>query len=318
MNNNLLPIHFAPLQGYTDAVYRLAHARIFGGIDTYYSPFVRVEHGEIRRKDARDISLKNNREGIHLIPQLIASQPDKLEQIITLFIENNYQEADINLGCPFPMLAKRHNGAGMLPYPDEVKDLLTAAIEKYPQIHFSVKLRLGWENAEECLALLPLFNALPLTHIILHPRLGKQQYKGEVDLSGFEAFYNGCEKPLLYNGDLHTVEDIQTITERFPKLAGVVIGRGLLANPALAWEYRQGKKLSPDEIIEKVGQLHTEVYSTYEELLQGGETQLLMKMKSFWEYLMPDGNRKAKKAIHKTSKLANYRIAVNNLLSSYK
>ena len=177
---------------------------------------------------------------------------------------------------------------------------------------------MGWENAEECLALLPLFNALPLTHIILHPRLGKQQYKGEVDLSGFEAFYNGCEKPLLYNGDLHTVEDIQTITERFPKLAGVVIGRGLLANPALAWEYRQGKKLSPDEIIEKVGQLHAEVYSTYEELLQGGETQLLMKMKSFWEYLMPDGNRKAKKAIHKTSKLANYRIAVNNLLSSYK
>lgn len=84
MNNNLLPIHFAPLQGYTDAVYRLAHARIFGGIDTYYSPFVRVEHGEIRRKDARDISSKNNREGIHLIPQLIASQPDKLEQIITL------------------------------------------------------------------------------------------------------------------------------------------------------------------------------------------------------------------------------------------
>ena len=318
MNNNLLPIHFAPLQGYTDAVYRLAHARIFGSIDTYYSPFVRVEHGEIRRKDARDISSKNNRERIHLIPQLIASQPDKLEQIITLFIENNYQEADINLGCPFPMLAKRHNGAGMLPYPDEVKDLLTAAIEKYPQIHFSVKLRLGWENTEECLALLPLFNALPLTHIILHPRLGKQQYKGAVDLSGFEAFYNGCEKPLLYNGDLHTVEDIQTITERFPKLAGVVIGRGLLANPALAWEYRQGKKLSPDEIIEKVGQLHAEVYSTYEELLQGGETQLLMKMKSFWEYLLPDGNRKAKKTIHKTSKIANYRMAVNDLLSSYK
>ena len=315
MNNNLLPIHFAPLQGYTDAVYRLAHARIFGSIDTYYSPFVRVEHGEIRRKDARDISSKNNRERIHLIPQLIASQPDKLEQIITLFIENNYQEADINLGCPFPMLAKRHNGAGMLPYPDEVKDLLTAAIEKYPQIHFSVKLRLGWENTEECLALLPLFNALPLTHIILHPRLGKQQYKGEVDLSGFEAFYNGCEKPLLYNGDLHTVEDIQTITERFPKLAGVVIGRGLLANPALAWEYRQGKKLSPDEIV---GQLHAEVYSTYEELLQGGETQLLMKMKSFWEYLLPDGNRKAKKTIHKTSKIANYRMAVNDLLSSYK
>ena len=127
--NNLLPIHFAPLQGYTDAAYRQAHARIFGGIDTYYSPFVRVEHGEIRRKDARDIHPENNR-NIHLIPQLIASCPNKLEQIMSLLTEHNYQEADINLGCPFPMLAKRHNGAGMLPYPEEVKDLLTAAIEQ--------------------------------------------------------------------------------------------------------------------------------------------------------------------------------------------
>ena len=53
MNKNLLPIHFAPLQGYTDAAYRQAHACIFGGIDTYYSPFVRVEHGEIRRNGSR-------------------------------------------------------------------------------------------------------------------------------------------------------------------------------------------------------------------------------------------------------------------------
>lgn len=317
MNENLLPIHFAPLQGYTDAAYRQAHARIFGGVDTYYSPFVRVEHGEIRRKDARDINPENNR-GVHLVPQLIAPHPDKLEQIMSLFSGYNYREADINLGCPFPMLAKRHNGAGMLPYPEEVKELLIAATEKYPRFRFSVKLRLGWENADECLALLPLLNALPLSHIILHPRLGKQQYKGEVDLDGFEAFYNGCDKPLFYNGDLHTTEDIQAIAVRFPKLAGIVIGRGLLANPALAWEYRQGKRLSADEIAGKVRQLHTDVYNSYEEQLQGGETQLLMKMKSFWEYLLPEGNRKAKKTIHKTAKLTNYLAAVNELLSPHR
>ncbi|WP_418698783.1 tRNA-dihydrouridine synthase family protein [Bacteroides sp.] len=314
MNENTM-IHFAPLQGYTDAIYRQAHARIFGGIETYYSPFVRIERGEIRRRDVRDIEPDNNRD-LHLIPQLIAPDADKLEQIMSLFIEKEYKEVDINLGCPFPMLAKRHNGAGMLPYLEEVKTLLTAAIGKYPDIRFSVKLRLGWDDAEECLALLPLFNELPLSHIILHPRLGKQQYKGEVDLSGFEAFYEGCNKPLLYNGDLHTTEDIRSITARFPRLAGVVIGRGLLANPALAVEYRQGKPLSSDEMARKVSQLHSEVFGKYEELLQGGETQLLMKMKSFWEYLLPEGDRKAKKIIHKTSRLANYQAAVSNLLGS--
>lgn len=316
MNENLLPIQFAPLQGYTDAIYRRAHARVFGGIETYYTPFVRIEHGEIRRRDIRDIDPENN-PGLHLIPQLIAPESDKLEQIMSLFIEKGHKKADINLGCPFPVLAKRHNGAGMLPYPEEVKTLLVNAIEKYPDIEFSVKLRLGWDNPEECLALLPLFNELPLTHIILHPRLGKQQYKGEVDLNGFEAFYKECNKPLLYNGDLLTLEDIQSISTRFPKLAGLVIGRGLLANPALALEYQQGKALSSDEMAKKVGQLHTEVFGSYQELLQGGETQLLMKMKSFWEYLLPEGDRKAKKTIHKTTKLANYQAAVSNLLGTY-
>lgn len=250
MNENILPIHFAPLQGYTDAVYRRAHARIFGGIETYYSPFVRMEHGEIRRKDARDIGPENN-PGLHLIPQLIAPDTDKLEHIMSLFIEKGYREADINLGCPFPMLARRHNGSGMLPYPEEVKALLSEAIDRHPDIRFSVKLRLGWEQAEECLALLPLFNELPLAHIILHPRLGKQQYKGEVDLEGFEAFYKECTHPLFYNGDLHTAEDIRSIATRFPRLAGIVIGRGLLANPALALEYKQGTPVSSDEMAKR-------------------------------------------------------------------
>lgn len=316
MNKNLLPIHFAPLQGYNEAVYRRAHARIFGGIDTYYSPFVRVERGEIRKRDARDIAPENN-PGLHLIPQLIAPEAEKAERIISLFAENGYREADINLGCPFPMLAKRHNGAGMLPYPEEVRALLTEVVEKHPDIRFSVKLRLGWENREECLALLPLFNGLPLSHIILHPRLGKQQYKGEVDLEGFAAFYNGCNIPLYYNGDLRTLEEIHNIGLRFPKLAGIVIGRGLLANPALAMEYRQGAALSREELARKVGQLHTEVFNGYTEQLQGGEAQLLTKMKSFWEYLLPDGDRKSRKTIQKTSKLGNYQAAVSNLLGSY-
>lgn len=314
--NSTLPIHFAPLQGYTDAAYRRAHARIFGGIETYYTPFVRIERGEIRRRDARDVTTESN-PGLHLIPQLIAPEAEKAEQIITLFIENGYQEIDINLGCPYPMLAKRHNGSGMLPYPEEVKALLTTVIENHPDIRFSAKLRLGWANAEECLALLPLLNELPLSHLTLHPRLGKDQYKGEVNLNGFEAFYNGCTQPLFYNGDLYTTEDIQTIAERFPRLAGIVIGRGLLANPALALEYQQGAPLPSDEMKKRVKQFHTEVFGSYEEQLQGGDLQLLTKMKSFWEYLLPDGDRKAKKAIHKATKLTNYQVAVSNLLSSH-
>ena len=313
MNNEQLPIHFAPLQGYTDAIYRSAHARIFGGIDSYYTPFVRLEHGDFRRKDVRELDADNNR-GVNLTPQLIASTPEKILRILALFIEKGYKNVDINLGCPFPTLAKRHNGAGLLPYPDEVKALLMAAIEAHPDIRFSVKMRLGWEDANECMALLTLLNSLPLSHITMHPRLGKQQYKGEVDLEAFQRFYAECEKPLIYNGDLLTLDDIDTISNRFPRLGGLMIGRGLLANPALAIEYQQGAPLSLKEKIEKIRLLHADVFSQYGNLLEGGDLQLLTKMRTFWEYLLPDGDRKAKKVIHKTSKLSNYQAAVSNLL----
>ncbi|MEG1007745.1 MAG: tRNA-dihydrouridine synthase family protein [Bacteroides sp.] len=304
----MTPLHFAPLQGYTEAPYRDAHASVFGGIDTYYTPFVRIERGEFRRKDTRDIEPENNHVA-HLVPQLIASDVEKAKTILALFIEKGYREVSINLGCPFPILAKRHNGSGMLPYPEEVKALL-AIVEQHPEIRFSVKMRLGWENPEECLALAPLLNDVPLEHIALHARLGKQQYKGEVDLDAFAAFADVCQKPLIYNGDLLTVEDIQQIEKRFPQLAGIMIGRGLLANPALAMEYKTGVSLSPEELREKLRTLHAAVYARYEEQLQGGDEQLLHKIKPFWDYLEPALDRKVWKAIHKSGSLNKYQAAV--------
>lgn len=300
-------IHFAPLQGYTEAPYRDAHSANFGGVETYYAPFVRLEKGEFRNRERRDVEPENNHVP-HLVPQLIASTAEKAEMILALFIEKGYREVDINLGCPFPILAKRHNGSGILPYPEEVKALLSI-ITRHPEISFSVKMRLGWEQPEECLALASTLNELPLKHITLHPRLGKQQYKGTVDLEGFAAFCNVCDKPIIYNGDILTVEDIRRTEEHFPGLAGIMIGRGLLTNPALALEYKEERTLSADEMREKIRIMHAAVFCRYEQQLQGGDEQLLHKMKPFWEYLAPQLDRKVWKAIHKSGSLNKYQAA---------
>ena len=228
---------------------------------------------------------------------------------VNRLIEKGYKEVDINIGCPFPMLAKRHNGSGILPYPEEVQALLSL-ITEYPQISFSIKMRLGWEDPEECLKLAPIINELPLRQVVMHPRLGKQQYKGEVDLKAFEAFQNACKHPLIYNGDINSVEDIHRIQEQFPGLAGMMIGRGLLANPALALEYRQNRALEFDEMREKLQSMHKCVYNQYAEQLEGGDEQLLNKMKTFWEYLMPQADRKLLKAIHKSTSLNKYNQAI--------
>lgn len=133
-----------------------------------------------------------------------------------------------------------------------------------------------------------------------------------MDLAAFTAFYEECAHPLVYNGDLLTVEDIRKVDEEFPRLEGVMLGRGLLANPALAWEYANGTVFSPDELYEKVKALHARLLQYYEAHLQG-EAQLLSKMKPYWEYLLPDADRKIKKAIKKATTMDKYLTAVNQL-----
>ena len=277
-------LSLAPLQGYTDAPYRNAISAVCGGIDTYYTPFVRLERGDIRSRDRRDVTLDNNTVS-HLIPQLIASEPEEMKFLIDFLIEKGYHEIDLNWGCPFPLLAKRKKGAGLLPYPDKVEELLTV-LKSYQQVTFSVKMRLGWQEADEALRLLPLLNNAPLHHITLHPRLGIQQYKGDVDLDAFARFAEACKLPLHYNGDLMNLADIQKIQTLFPSLAGVMIGRGILANPLLGMEYRQGSEFTEAERMAKIKELHTIIYQHYLSVAQG-DTQLMAKMHAFWEYLQP-------------------------------
>ncbi len=312
MQNNY-QIHFAPLQGYTDAIYRNAHARIFGGVDMYYTPFVRIERGEFRSRDLRDIHPDKNE--APLIPQLMAGSADELRRIAALFVEKGYTHADINMGCPFPLLARKRKGSGILAHPDLVQEMLQS-IQDIPELKFSVKLRLGWEQADEALALLPLLQQLPIEQIAVHARLGIQQYKGAVDMDAFERFYDACELPLFYNGDLNSAAEIQAIYTRFPKLKGVMLGRGLLGHPEMAAEASTGVLLTSDEKRTRLKEFHNELFNSYSELLQG-DSQLLTKLKTIWEYLLPDADRKLKKKIAKSNKVALYTDAVRVLLNEY-
>ncbi|MCD8166676.1 MAG: tRNA-dihydrouridine synthase family protein [Bacteroides sp.] len=308
--NAKLPIHFAPLQGHTEAIYRQLHAKYFGGIECYHTPFIRLQDGVIRNKDQKESDPELNH-SLSLIPQILASELKEAATLVKFLKEKGYTQIDINMGCPFPLIARKKKGSGILPFPEKVREVLQIVAEE-PDISFSVKMRLGQESAEESLRLLPLLNELPLRRITLHPRLGIQQYKGETDIESFSRFYEACHLSLLYNGDLHTIEDITTITERFPGLAGVMIGRGLLANPALALEYQQERILPGSELISKLSEMHRELFDWYNTTLWG-ESQILLKVKSFWEYLLPDAEKRLRKKILKSTTVPAYLAATQRL-----
>ena len=182
-------------------------------------------------------------------------------------------------------------------------------------MNFSVKLRLGWNAPDEVFALLPVMNSLRLAHVTLHPRIGTQQYKGNVDTDSFARFYEACRHPLFYNGDLNSLEDIDRILCRFPRLAGVMSGRGLLSSPWLAAEYAvAGNGFTDEEKKAKLLHFHTLLFEKYSSALEGGDHQILAKMKTLWDYLLPEAEKRLRKKILKSNQLPTYLQAVKELL----
>lgn len=303
-------LHFAPLQGYTDAVFRNAFAKHFGGVDVYYTPFIRIEKGDFRRRDLRDLEPEANRVP-ELVPQILPGTPDELRRLAEAVQAKGYRAADINLGCPFPPIVGKRKGAGMLPHPDLVEEVLRAT-EEFPEMLFSLKMRLGWEEGCECMNLVDAISSLRLRHVTVHARTGKQQYKGPTNPEAFAAFYERCRQPLFYNGDLLSPEDIHSIRERFPLLRGVSVGRGFLSSPFMGAECKGIAVPIGNERANVIFDFHNELLSVYSERLQG-EAQLLSKMKSLWEHFLPETDRKLLKQIHKSNRLETYREAVRKI-----
>ena len=305
-----LPVSFAPLQGYTDDVYRRLHHQIFGGVARYYTPFLRLEGSGVRSKDVRDIDPAHN-QGVPVVPQIIVKSMKEFDYLVQVVEDNGYNEVDINMGCPFPMQAKHGRGSGLLSHLDVV-EAIAQAITDRKEMRFSVKMRLGWEDTSEWEPVLAILNEIPLTQITLHPRLGKQQYKGEADREAFAAFYEQCKHPLLYNGDLKTVSDIKSVETQFPKLAGVMIGRGLLARPTLAKEYQQGEEMSWPERRKLLLRMHEEMRAHFEKIVNS-EAQLHSKLRVFWEYMDTELEKKVYKKMMKSGNLKNYMAAVGEV-----
>ena len=306
-------IEFAPLQGYTDAIYRTMHNKVFGGINSYYSPFIRLEKGEVRQKDIKDILPENN-ENINLVPQIIVNSNEEFLKLTESVCNLGYKRIDINMGCPFPLQTKKGRGAAILQNTKHLEDIVES-INSINDIDFSIKMRLGMDSAEDAKGALEIINKAKLHHLTIHPRIAKQQYKGEIDYQTFDYIYQNCLHPIIYNGDILSQEDIYNIINIYPKIEAIMIGRGLLAKPYLAMELNKTIRLSVSERLSMIMKLHDAIYDHYSSVMQG-EHQLLLKMKTFWEYLDEEIGKKPYKAIKKSVNIKKYELAIR-LIGSY-
>ena len=172
----------------------------------------------------------------------------------------------------------------------------------------SVKTRLGIAEAEEFPKLLEVFNQYPIKELTIHPRVRKQFYKGGVDMEMFRYALTNSKNPLCYNGNLRTLSEVRAFEETFTQIDAVMIGRGLVGNPAM---------FHPGTSAKTMQAFHDCLLDTYIETF-GSARNAIIRLKENWHcmiFLFEDSEKLWKK-LRKTTDIAEYRAITAEIFES--
>lgn len=311
-----MQLYLAPMEGLTGYIYRNAYHKNYGGIDRYFTPF--IANKKMSQKEIRDILPENN-PGMDIVPQILTNRAEEFICIAKELEGYGYRTVNLNLGCPSGTVVSKHRGAGFLAMWEELDAFLEEIFDACP-LAISIKTRIGKESLAEWERLLGIYEKYPLEELIIHPRVQTDYYRKKVRIEAFETAVAQSRHTLCYNGDICTVADYEQLTERFPQLACVMIGRGILKNPELVGQIRALERhegYSGGEETQckmRLRAFHDDILSGYQALLSG-DTNTLFRMKELWSYLAEsfENPEKYMKKIRKSQRIAEYLVHVEAL-----
>ena len=292
--------YLAPMEGITGFIYRNSYEKFFGGIDKYFAPFVVPNSSKsLKTKELRDVLPENNK-GINLVPQILTNDSEGF--ILTA-------KKLKNLGCPSGTVVGKKRGAGFLAHREEL-DKFLEEIFKIDHMKISIKTRLGMDKSEEFYELIKIYNKYPMEELIIHPRTRQDFYGNKPNLEVFKDAISLSKNTVCYNGDIFTLEDHNKLVEEFKEVDKIMLGRGILANPALMNEILNNEFMDKNVLKE----FHDEIFSKYREVFNE-DRNAMFRMKELWGYMiyMFSNNKKYAKKIKKAQKVVDYNQAVTSL-----
>lgn len=294
--------YFAPMEGITDHIYRRLHHRYFPGVDKYFTPFFSpTGDGRFPPRSMRDLNPEVN-EGLPVVPQLLTRHAADFLWAAKALADLGYPEVNWNLGCPSGTVVAKGKGSGMLTDLEGMERFLDAVFEDAP-CPISIKTRLGRYHADEFPKLLELFNRYPIAELTVHCRVRDDFYRRPADPSAFALPLSMSVNPVCYNGDLTTADRYEAFIERYPTTPAVMLGRGVVADPALIRRLQGGEGADRETLREFDETLFEAYCSAF-----GSRRNALGRIKEIWFYhiCLFDGGEKYEKQMRKTTSPEEY------------
>ena len=306
--------YVAPMEGLTDRVWRQAHQKWFGWAGApakYYAPFLSPpENRVLIKKKMAELAPESN-PGAPVVPQLLAKDGALAAWMVGQLRQLGYTEVNLNFGCPSGTVTAKGKGSGMLRDLDKL-DAFLAALFAEAEGPLTVKTRLGVEKPEEFAAVLEVYNRYPIAELTIHPRVMRQQYRGIADREAFAKALPECRMPVCYNGDLTTVEQLRALEADFPTVQSLMVGRGIIADPALFRQALGGPAATKEELRGYLDDL----YHGYTALF-GSAGCAISRMKGHWFYLIHrfEGSERLEKQLRKLREPWEYETVVNQIFT---
>jgi nifR3 family TIM-barrel protein len=167
--------------------------------------------------------------------QIFGANPETLAEAARIVQETGFDLVDLNLGCPAKRVVGSNGGSGLLRDLPRIGEIFRA-VRRAVTIPFTVKFRLGWNDAEiVCLELAQMAEAEGLNAVALHARTREQGYSGQARWEWIAQVKQLVKIPVIGNGDIRTPEDAAAMVAE-TGCDAVMIGRAAAFNP---WLFRQ-------------------------------------------------------------------------------
>ncbi|MDY0385170.1 MAG: tRNA-dihydrouridine synthase family protein [Trichlorobacter sp.] len=297
--NDTTPLMLAPMQGLTNKALRGLFAS-WVQPDTLFTEFMRVAPGATtKRLSAVDLrEMAATEQGIPLVVQLIGHGTEALVSAARIAQDAGAAHINLNLGCPFGRMTTGLTGGGILQRPELLQELVPA-LRDVISGSFSIKLRAGYDDPQQIFSLLPLFESCAVDFLVLHPRTVLQEYHGLADHTVTARVVRETRLPVIANGDVRTAEAGRRVLEQ-TGAAGLMLGRGAIADPLLFQRIRGQAPAEPDQ-AERAALLRrylSELLNRYTPLFCG-EQQILGKVKTVFACMDDPDFSKQIKALRK-------------------
>jgi tRNA-dihydrouridine synthase len=306
--------YFAPMEGLTDSVYRRLHHKYFGGVDRYYMPFLSpTVHRALTPREARELPPADS-QPFTAVPQLLTKVADDFVLAANALFEMGYDEVNLNVGCPSGTVVAKGKGSGMMRTPDHL-DAFLEEVYRRAEGKVTVKTRLGLNDPEEFHRILEIFSRYPIPLLIIHPRVRMDYYKHPIRMEYFDQAMQDYKGELCYNGGLVTADGVADFARSHPAVDKVMIGMGLLANPALCAQCKGMGGLERNALRG----FHDELYRGYLEAFKS-ERSTIFHMKELWQFMLRsfDGGEKLFKQIKKAENSDKYEDAVAEIFDTLR